>query len=1576
MAFVFATANGDVAVPQQLPAAASPTTTNPFSPFAAVTYSDAEEEDDYNNYFFSAAAPHADVDLPPLLPPPGEMDGGDEGAEGWGAFPEQQHVPSHDAAGGASPIPPPTDVAAETNESTANSVVAAAAAAIPRPTEQRRKQRKWTFESQAPARAMLSNWGRINSSPPPRVPSSSSPLPRDSYMAHRRGRYGDANDDIGLYYDAEDLALADAEGTYRVLVAVPLDASGAVMGPEALRAANRGGGTLSVGAVRARQAREAAVLPLPPDPTPRPVAAAEQRRVAGGGANAAGSAAQPPPPPPMLASTSSSNHNGPSFNSSVDEASSDGGVVETEHVARLNIRMLLGSGGGNTARLLASAADASAASPSPLGGTDNTSNTPYQVVLESDVAAAHSRRQRLLLSGGGGGGVVSPNNSPPISSSSLPSLLVPFNDGRYATRYEWRGGSHGGAHHRDIGHSSGGSLRPPPPPPREEEANEEEEEGYYKGKRNGLTVHSSTADNDEAARRRQLYRTCDTHWFTFSGKPSDVLAFRSLIANDAVADPPPRNRRPALKSAADAKGSDAKRMSGDGITTKGLLPRGEVFRGRRRMNSPLPGDVLAIVFLFIPATSRRQMVTLSAVCQLWRYYANYCPHWTRLRLNTFVGGYPPAVREKLTQRKIVTRDELFLERSRAKKEAAGFVGRRKWSRFTKELAVFTIILALFFFAWAFAVALPALATGSLNTDGKIGSAVFFPLMALTIGEYFLFFYFVDRTFFADPNVIAGVGQADEAAIAAMRNANAEAYESRQAAARAEVRALANGNVTNNAAASDTARRHGTLLSGGRSTVAAPAPQRINDGMLARRAGGRGAHGDPTANGGGGGGRVLGAGLFVNGRRVAPAANGQRPQSQLVDQQSTQSSQTVNSSLQQNSPPARRGWGYQPPPAPPSAAVVVPPPARAPRGGGPSNSSRRPLTRRAFFAESSRTVRAVPALLFAFNLTATVVIALLWGRIRAVDGLVSMGQGSVALKGLWGGVFQSAGDGSVVSAAPSPSLLPPAAAYYTLPAPFTDPRWLLVNPLVFANKSLLLWGASSGATPLSPPPPPVASAEEDPQLPFVIYNYSLWPADGSDHSPPLRERWYVNQTDFMDMFDCDEGTAGGTRPTCFALLWFDEALQSPQFADLLGSSDSEAAFEAAQKELSNALIPQWWNDTFSPCAANASLCGPNVTATGRPFGASSVAEIAALLLRTVTADRLGFSPFVLENATVADGANTEPPACPLSALASAAGGGGGGGVPHSFDLSKATFVAVANGRAFFRDHLLAWGSDPYAILRRMNGFAAGLRQDANAAGGSAAATADTSYAAVVTANYYGTEGGPRDEGKGAADKNKGLAAAWLQQNGWPSSLPFAGDGGDSLFFSVTSASSGGADDSPPQLFPNVTAEGSRIAPLFSAFRGCVREQNATNALFPPPFIPIVRYDIPQSKAFAEDRRTRLLIGQFLLVAIFFVALILLFVAATTGFGIAHPSRLAATLGPAVAVAVGILLLNPLLLVAAGAVCIAQSLSVFSWSNVPPPVGATEAPFMCDEVAGGGMVALGGVILIVGSLVFVKRKCQEV
>lgn len=224
-------------------------------------------------------------------------------------------------------------------------------------------------------------------------------------------------------------------------------------------------------------------------------------------------------------------------------------------------------------------------------------------------------------------------------------------------------------------------------------------------------------DSEDARKRRQgatTERTCDTVWFTFSGEPSDILSYRSLIAINDELDPLPECKQ-----------------------------------------GPFPAELLHMILLFIPAHSRQEMVGVSSVCRFWRYHSNYTPQWTRFRLNTWVGNYPKQVAAKLKQRKIVTRAEMIEERRRAIDESQQENKVARAGHWLKESLILLLVICMLLLNWGIAVALGH-ATIGLNTDGKLGTTLFFVFAVIAFFEY-VALRLVSYFWFDNTDRIAGAG---------------------------------------------------------------------------------------------------------------------------------------------------------------------------------------------------------------------------------------------------------------------------------------------------------------------------------------------------------------------------------------------------------------------------------------------------------------------------------------------------------------------------------------------------------------------------------------------------------------------------------------------------------------------------------------------------------------------------------------------------------------------------------------------------------------------------------------------------
>ena len=606
---------------------------------------------------------------------------------------------------------------------------------------------------------------------------------KDPY-ASRRGRYNDDNDDIGIYYDDEDLKLANEEGTYLVAVRVALDQFGNRIdyGPDG-KPKKRAVGALSMKSYHRRAEREKVEPPALVDddndfwnaPAPEAIDSnfslngvkgredegdrARRLRLALNSvarvsplSDSANSPLrqtpsldvkpvggmrllkkQPPPikqPPPSTkpsdknksASTKPTAPQSPSFNAS---SSSRGGKF--------------------AAALSRSARRSSSKDPSPM-------TSPDRSVVD--------RR--------------SPEQPPPTSPHQEGEVKV------VSTALEWRGGKHGGgsskvvvpanttlqnngrtvgtnqAHNvlrgqrldlaqpQDVAphiHQSGPqNLGGRPDPLGWDEsvpqhlrdarrrqlvaqaATRRQQEGGEHGTVVDIDVNQNDGDaklldSEDARKRRQgpaTERTCDTVWFTFSGEPCDILSYRSLIAINDEMDPPP----------------DCKQ-------------------------GPFPAELLAMILLFIPAHSRQEMIGISSVCRFWRYHSNYTPQWTRFRLNTWVGSYPKPVAAKLKQRKIVTRTELIEERRRAIDESQQENKVARAGHWFKESIVLSLVICLLLLNWGIAVALGH-ATAGLNTDGKLGSTLFFVFVVIALLDY-IALRLVSYIWFDNTDRIAGAG---------------------------------------------------------------------------------------------------------------------------------------------------------------------------------------------------------------------------------------------------------------------------------------------------------------------------------------------------------------------------------------------------------------------------------------------------------------------------------------------------------------------------------------------------------------------------------------------------------------------------------------------------------------------------------------------------------------------------------------------------------------------------------------------------------------------------------------------------
>ena len=134
-----------------------------------------------------------------------------------------------------------------------------------------------------------------------------------------------------------------------------------------------------------------------------------------------------------------------------------------------------------------------------------------------------------------------------------------------------------------------------------------------------------------------------------------------------------------------------------------------------------------------------------------------------------------------------------------------------------------------------------------------------------------------------------------------------------------------------------------------------------------------------------------------------------------------------------------------------------------------------------FVDGSKTIQTTPWILVAFTVASTVVIGLLWGRILSCRVIADAG--TFAAPDILSATSNFDGTPSTTQSSGTPGFI-------RLPAPLSDPRWMILNTTLVYNSSL-----------------------------------SASPSWG----------YYRNNTDFLDI----------QRST---LLWFDESRVSPLFTN--------------------------------------------------------------------------------------------------------------------------------------------------------------------------------------------------------------------------------------------------------------------------------------------------------------------------------------------------------------------------------------------------------------------------------------------
>ena len=575
----------------------------------------------------------------------------------------------------------------------------------------------------------------------------------------RRGRYEDDNDDLGVYYDEDDLRLANEEGTYLVPVRITVDEFG-----NRVYENSRSRGALSLKSYKKRAEREKVEPPAYVErddfwSSTTPVGITSQFTLKGDqGREDEGDKARRL----RLQAAQSSPTRSPL-------ASSQSNSGKREQV--LAVKPV----GGTRLLYKRPPPQAAAAKASPKG--KSSKGKPAAEVTNSGgkFASAFSRSRKGSSATVDNEAISTPPTPAPSSSTVVeqrPSNVV-------TTTVEWRGGRHGGGAAKAIPPKSTatdgrllGALRPHnvlvgrrleldpvnPSPERNDRpqqlGGEVDSLGWDESvpqhlrdarrrqlvaqaarRRHGAALEQSAEgtlpdvvalsnqndgdakmlDAEDAKRRREgptALRTVDTAWFTFSGEPADILSHRSLIATNEDDEVPTRQ-------------------------------------------GPFPGELLAMVLLFVPAHSRREVVHISSVCRFWRYYANFGPQWTRFRLNTWVGGFPKPVAAKLKQRKIVTRSELFEERRRAILESRVENTTARASHWVREGMMLALVVVLLLLSWGLAIGLASAVSG-LNTDGKLGSTLFFVFIVLTAIEW-IALRTLSHIFFDDTDKIAGAG---------------------------------------------------------------------------------------------------------------------------------------------------------------------------------------------------------------------------------------------------------------------------------------------------------------------------------------------------------------------------------------------------------------------------------------------------------------------------------------------------------------------------------------------------------------------------------------------------------------------------------------------------------------------------------------------------------------------------------------------------------------------------------------------------------------------------------------------------
>ncbi|KAH9586254.1 hypothetical protein LSM04_003081 [Trypanosoma melophagium] len=193
------------------------------------------------------------------------------------------------------------------------------------------------------------------------------------------------------------------------------------------------------------------------------------------------------------------------------------------------------------------------------------------------------------------------------------------------------------------------------------------------------------------------YRGDDTPGFTFSGRPADVVCFRSCISYHT-------------------------HRSGRGV----VVPE---------QTGPFNAEVLCIILLYI-AVDMREILQVSHTCRFWRFYANYAPHWTyfrRIDWGRRIKDLPNYIRKVVVKPKIVSQAEYFRERRKiqAVQRREEFMGTARHVRWCIAIAVLSAVACASNFVVSYFL---GFFSTVLTSDELVGGVTFTLMLVMVILE--------------------------------------------------------------------------------------------------------------------------------------------------------------------------------------------------------------------------------------------------------------------------------------------------------------------------------------------------------------------------------------------------------------------------------------------------------------------------------------------------------------------------------------------------------------------------------------------------------------------------------------------------------------------------------------------------------------------------------------------------------------------------------------------------------------------------------------------------------------------------